>query len=434
MARQGYRGQLFSFVDNPAGTDNPSTYEFYPDGLLVIEDGHILSAGAFDHVAPRYPDLEPLHLPDQLITPGFIDAHVHYPQTDMIGAFGTDLMDWLTRHTFPAELEFADRAYAEGIAEIFLDELLRNGTTSALVLATVHAHTVDVLMEAALERNLRLICGKVLMDRSAPKGLCDPLGGGIEETDHLIKTWALRGRLGYAITPRFALTSSPEQLAQAGALLARHDSVLLHTHLSESTGELAEVARLFPEASDYLNVYERFGLVGPRSVFAHCIHMGQTGHARIAQAGAAEVHCPTSNFFLGSGLYDLAGAQSAGATIALGTDVGAGTSFSQLRTMAQAYEVAQLRGAHLSALDAFYMATLGAAKALHIDDKVGRLAPGYEADFLVIDPSATPLLARRTRARTSITDLLFPLMILGDDRCIARTYVAGALAHKRNPS
>ena len=437
MTAQAYRAALLWCRDDPAH-HGAGAVAWHADGLLIVEDGHVAAAGPYAQLAARLPPgvapehlpgVAPEHLPGKIITPGFIDAHTHYPQTDAIAGYGAQLLDWLNAYIFPAEAAFGDKAHATAVAGFFLDELLRNGTTSALVFGAVQAVSAEALFEQALSRNMRIIGGKVLMDRFAPDGLLDGPDLGRAETEALIKAWHGKGRLGYAITPRFALSCTDAQLQMAGELLAAHPGVLLHTHLSENLGEIEEVAALFPEARDYLDAYDRHGLVGDRSVFAHAVHLEDRCVHRLAEAGAAIAFCPSSNLFLGSGLLDLDRAHDHGVTVGLGTDVGAGTSFSLLATAADAYKVGQLRGAALDPFHAFYLATLGGAKALKIDDKVGSLEPGREADFLVLDPAATPLLARRTAAAKTLAEKLFALIVLGDDRVVARTYVAGALGH-----
>lgn len=428
MKLAGYRAELLSVPDDPhaAGGD---AVEHYADGLLVVEDGLIVATGHFADLAPRFPGLDTTAFPGKLITPGFVDSHIHYPQTDRIAAHGLQLLDWLDQHIFPAEAAFADAAHAAGTAAFFLDELLRNGTTSALVFATVHQTSVDAIFAAAEARGMRLISGKVLMDLG-PEHLRQDAAPCRAHSEELIGRWHGRGRLGYAVTPRFALSCSDAQLTIAGELLAAHPGVLLHSHLAENRAEIAAVAERFTDCGDYLAAYERHGLVGPRSVFAHCVHLDAGALGRMAQAGAGAALCPTSNLFLGSGLFDLAALDAAGLRIGLGTDVGAGTSFSLLATMGEAYKVCQLRGASLDPFRAFHLATAGGAALLGIGDKVGALRPGMEADFIVLDPAATPLLARRTAGRT-LAERLFALEILGDDRVIAATYIAGRLAHSR---
>lgn len=428
MSLSAFRAEIVSVPDDPS---QGAPVVHHADGLLVVEDGVVVACGPWAELHERFPDAPVTHFVGSIIAPGFIDAHVHYPQIERIAAHGSQLLEWLDRHIFPAEIAFAERAHADGVAQVFLDELLRNGTTSALVFATVHPQSVDALFEAALERNMRIVSGKVLMDRDAPAALRDTAESGRAETEALIARWRGRGRLSYAVTPRFALTSSQAQLASVGQILADHHDVRLHTHLAENVGEVAAVAERFPDCADYLDVYDRFGLVGPRSVFAHCIQMDGHAFGRMGAKGAHAAFCPTSNLFLGSGLFDLETARRSGVNVGVGTDVGAGTSFSILHTLGEAYKVCQLRGLNLDPFQAMHMATVGGAKALGVADKVGALKPGQEADFIVLDPASTPLLARRTMD-ASLRDKLFALQILGDDRAIAFTYLAGRLAHQRD--
>ena len=423
---KAFRGEILSVARDPR--DDPDAVRHEPDGLLVVEDGVIVARGAFADLAERYADVETEVLPG-LIVPGFVDAHVHYPQMDRIASHGGQLLDWLDRHIFPAEKAFADRAHADGVAAAFLDELLRNGTTSALVYPTVHAQSVDALFEAALGRRMRIVSGKVLMDLG-PEGLRDTVASGRAESEALIRRWHGRDRLSYAVTPRFALASSDAQLQDTGALLAAHPDVLMHTHLAENLRECAAVAERFTEAVDYLDAYDRFGLVGPRSVFAHGIHLDDRACARMAESGAGIAICPSSNLFLGSGFFNFGLADAHGVRLGMGTDVGAGTSFSMLHTAGVAYQAALARGYALDPFRALYLATAGSAALLHIGDKVGSLELGQEADFAVLDDAATPLLARRT-AGAGLAERLFALQILGDDRAVRRTYVMGQCAWDR---
>jgi guanine deaminase len=418
MTAQAFRGEILTVPHDR------EPHQHHADGLLVVEDGIVAAIGAYAALAPRFPSVPVESLPG-LIVPGFVDAHVHYPQVERVASHGEKLLEWLDRHIFPAEAAFANKAHADTVAAFFLDELLRNGTTSALVFATVHPGSVDALFEAALARDMRIISGKVMMDLG-PANLHDADGRG--ESEALIAKWRGRGRLGYAVTPRFALTSSDRQLADAGALLTAHPDVLLHTHLAENIAEIAAVRDRF--AKEYLDVYDRFGLVGPRSVFAHCVHMEEPAMARLAAAGAGIAFCPSSNLFLGSGLFDLAQADRHGARVGIGTDIGAGTSLSVLHTLCEAYKVCQLRGTTLDPFRALYLATAGGALVMGIGDRVGGLQPGQEADFVVLDDAATPLLARRT-AGASLHDRLFALQVLGDDRAIAATYLRGRRAYAR---
>lgn len=424
---QAFRAEILSIPRDPG--NDPEAVRHEPDGLLVVEDGVVAARGPYAELAGRYAQVPVETLPG-LVVPGFVDAHVHYPQTDRIAAHGEQLLDWLERHIFPAEKAFADKAHADAVAAFFLDELLRNGTTSALVYPTVHPQSVDALFEAALARDMRVISGKVLMDLG-PQGLNDTVASGREQSEALMRRWRGVGRLGYAITPRFALASSDAQLADAGALVAEHPDVLMHTHLAENLRECAEVTARFPEAADYLDVYDRFGLVTKRSIFAHGIHLPDRACGRLRQSGAGVAVCPSSNLFLGSGCFDFAQAERHGLRLGLGTDIGAGTTFSLLHTQGLAYQAAQAKGTTLDPFRALWLATAGSADLLHIGDRVGSLEPGQEADFLVLDPQATPLLARRTR-HADLAERLFALQVLGDDRAVARTYLLGRCAWNRD--
>jgi len=426
MSLRAFRGELLSVATDPR--DDPDAVRHEPDGLLVVDHGIIVARGPYEALAGRYASVPVEALPG-LIVPGFVDAHVHYPQMDKIAAYGEQLLDWLERHIFPAEKAFADKAHADAVASAFLDELLRNGTTSALVFPTVHEGSVDALFEAAQARNMRMVAGKVLMDLG-PEGLKDTPETARSASEALIRRWHGRGRLSYAVTPRFALTSSDAQLEVAGALLRAHPDVLLHTHLAENVREVEAVAARFPEAIDYLDVYEIFGLVGPRSVFAHGIHLSDHACTRLAKAGAGIAVCPSSNLFLGSGFFNFGQADAHGVKLGLGTDIGAGTSFNMLHTAGLAYQAAQARGDRLDPFRALWLATAGSAALLHVEDKVGVLEVGQEADFVALDPVATPLLARRT-AGASLADRLFALQILGDDRAVRATWIMGEKAWER---
>ena len=426
------RADFLHCVDDPLHHDG--AVHHVADGVLLIEDGHVSWLRPASEA--RVPDGVPLvERGGRLVVPGFVDTHVHYPQVDVIASHGTQLLEWLERYTFPAETRFADAAHARRTAAFFLDTLLANGTTTALVFATVHPASVDAFFAEAEARHLRMVSGKVLMDRHAPEALLDTPDTARDDSRRLIRRWHGKGRLGYAVTPRFAPTSTPEQLAVAGALLDEHPGVHLHTHLAENAEECDWVSDLFPDAGDYLGVYERFGLVGRRSVFAHAIHLPHDAWRRLARAGANVAHCPTSNLFIGSGLYDLRAADAARVRTGLGTDVGGGDSFSILRTLNEAYKVQQLQRHTLSPERMLYLATLGGARALDLDAHVGSFEPGKEADFVVLDDAATPLLARRSRVArergaNDVTadgwrERLFALMMLGDERAVAETYVLG---------
>lgn len=423
-------GDLFTLIDNPAVTGTEDAHRYIPGGMLVIERGIITAAGERGDIEPGLPEgTDVIDHSGSLVTPGFIDTHIHFPQIDMIASYGEQLLDWLENYTFPAEARYADKTHAADAAEFFLNELLRNGTTSALVYGSVHAASVDALFEAAHARNMRLVAGKSLMDRNVPDAVRDTAESGDKDSRRLADTWHGKGRLGYAVTPRFAPACSDEQLERAGQMLKDYDGLLMHTHMSENSAEIQWVKELYPDAKDYLDAYARFGLLTDHSVFAHCIHVSGEEMQRMGEADAAIAHCPTSNLFLGSGLFNLREAEKYGVKVGMGTDVGAGTSFSMLETLNEAYKVGQLRGDKLNPFKSFYLATLGGAKALNMADKVGSLEVGKEADFLVFDMAATPLLERRLKHCKTIEETLFVLSILGDDRSIAETWIAGKRAY-----
>ena len=425
-----YRARILHFADDPsrAGAD---AWTFFEDGVLVVEDGHVVNVGDADTLLTQLPARIPLqHFPHHLIIPGFVDTHIHYPQTEMIAAYGEQLLSWLNTYTFPTEQKFADSDYGTGVAKVFLDELLRNGTTTALVFGTVHPASVNAFFSEAQARGLRMIAGKVMMDRNAPDYLCDSAETGYEESRALIERWHGVDRLQYAVTPRFAPTSTDMQLQKAGQLLQEFEGLYLHTHLSENKDEVAWVLDLFPQAKHYLDAYDQAGLLGRRSVFAHGIHLCDDECQRLAQTGSAVAHCPTSNLFLGSGLIDLPALQRHGVHVGLGTDVGGGTSFSMFKTMDEAYKVQQLRGNKLDPFQALYLATLGGATALDLQHRIGSFKPGNEADFVVLNLHATPLLQYRVPFCKSLQDLLFVLNTLGDDRVVERTYALGRCVHE----
>jgi guanine deaminase len=420
------RASILHCLTDPGDESRKSAYEYFDDGLLLVDDGHIVKAGDAARLESDLPgDVEIVDYTGKLIVPGLIDCHVHYPQLDIIGSYGAQLLDWLNQYAYPAEARFADPAHAREMAGVFIDELLANGTTTALIFGTVHAHSADAIFEAAQAKGMRLIAGKVLMDSNCPEELRDDAEQGYAESKALIERWHGKGRLGYAITPRFALTSSSEQLAAAGRLASEYPDVWVHTHLAENMEEVDEIARLFPDSRSYLDVYEQHGLLRARSVFAHCLHMDDDDRARMAACGGAAAFCPTSNLFLGSGLFNLPAIRKAGIRCGLGTDVGGGTSLSLLRTASEAYKVLHLREHALPATRALYLATLGAAEALYLDDRIGNFAQGKEADFVVLDYAGSNLTARRTAAAITIEEKLFALMTLADDRNIAATYVNG---------
>jgi len=422
---KAYRGAVVHALRDPVGGD-VDAIECFDDGVLSVAGGVVQEAGPAEALLKRLPrDADVIDCAGRLIVPGFVDTHVHFPQVDIIASYGAQLLDWLNEYTFPAEARFGDASVAREAAQFFLGELLRNGTTAALVFASVHPESVNALFEAARARGMCLIAGKVLMDRHCPEALRDTAETGYRESRTLIERWHGVDRLSYAITPRFAITSSDEQLARAGRLAREYPDVFVQTHLAENTDEVKWVAELFPDRRSYLDVYDHHGLLRERSVYAHCIHLDDRDRERMGAAGAAMAFCPTSNLFLGSGLFDLAAADARGVRTGIGTDVGGGTTFNMLRTVGDGYKVLQLQGESLTPLRGFYLATLGGARALHLDDRIGNFEAGKAADFVVLDPAATPLTARRMAGTRTVADRLFALSILGDDRNIEAVYVAG---------
>ena len=424
MSVAAHRGEILHFLEDP-GEHGEAAWRHFTDGALVVEQGHVAACGDADDVLPRYPRAEVTEHRDCLLVPGFIDAHIHYPQCEVVAAYGAQLLDWLEEHTYPAEARFAERAHAERIAAFFLDELLRNGTTTALVFGTVHPQSVDAFFSAAEARNLRMICGKVMMDRNAPEALCDTAQSSFDDSRDLIARWHGKGRLGYAVTPRFAVTSSGAQLQAAGKLLADNPGVHLQTHIAENARECEWVAELFPQCRDYLDVYDRHGLLGRRSVFAHGIHLSEREWARLAASDSNMAFCPTSNLFIGSGLFALHKADTHRVRVGLGSDIGGGDSFSLLRVINEAYKVQQLQQHNLPPLRALYLATLGGAKALDLQRTIGNFEPGKEADFITLNYHATPLIQFRIAACASLAEKLFVLQMLGDDRVVSGVWVMG---------
>lgn len=429
------RGTLVWFRSSPFLTSSAEALVHVQDGLLVCEDGKITAVGEYRHLSKELPrGTKVTHYRDKLILPGFVDCHVHYVQTRIIGAYGQQLLDWLTDAVYPEEMRFSKPAYARSVAALFCDELLRNGTTTAMVHCATYPQSVDALFEESNDREMRLVAGKVLMDRNAPYELCDRSPEqGYEQSKALIERWHGQGRSLYAITPRFAVACTPGMLEVAGQLRQEYPDTLMQTHLAENSSELADVKRLFPGRS-YTDVYEEYGLLGPGSVFAHCVHLSKRELKRLHKTGSGIAHCPTSNTFLGSGLFSMgrATARRRPVAVGLGSDVGGGTSLSLLQTAAEAYKVGALDDNPMDGVKLFYLATLGSATAMGIDHLVGSLKRQSEADFVVLDPTATPMLAARTAESESVTDLLFALAIMGDDRAVLATYVNGKLAHERD--
>lgn len=423
--RQAFRASIFHCLGDPGEGNRSGSSQFFDDGLLIVENGRIAEVGPAFAIESGLGDTKVVEFDGKLIIPGLIDCHVHFPQLDIIAAYGKQLLDWLDRYAYPAEMRFSDADFAREAAGFFLDELLRNGTTTAAVFATVHKHSADLLFEAAALRDMRIVAGKVLMDQHCPKALQDDPESAYADSRALIEKWHGKGRLGYAITPRFALTSSESQLAAAGKLAAEYPDTWIHTHLSENHAEIAAVAKQFPWSSNYLDVYDHFGLLRERSIFAHCLHLDDNERKHMAEHGGAIAFCPTSNLFLGSGLFDLRAMQEAKLRVGLGSDVGGGTSLSLLRTLGEAYKVLQLQSQNLPASRALYLATLGAARALYLDDHIGNFIAGKDADFVVLDPCGTKLSARRAATAQDVAETLFTLLHVGDDRHVYRTYVNG---------
>ncbi len=424
---KAYRSAILRFAD-----DRSAIYE--QDGLLVTGPDAtgrqvVRAVGAYSALAGNYPGVAVEDLRGQIIAPGFVDLHIHFPQTDVIGSPAEGLLPWLENYTFPHESRFVDAGYAQGVATVFLDELQRNGVTTALTFCTSHPSSVDALMDASRQRGLRMIAGKVLQDRHSPDGVRDDTEQSLADTESLIKKWHGQDRLGYAITPRFAPSCTEAQLRGAGELAARYPDVWIQSHVAENKDEIRWARELFPQSRSYLSIYDDFGLMRERAIYAHCIHFDDEDRALMRSTGAAAAVSPTSNLFLGSGFFDYEGAERIGFQYGLASDVGGGTSFSPFHTMLAAYYVGRegqtKPGLSLSPQALWWQHTAGAAQALGLAGTIGNLQPGCEADFVVLNPQATPLLARKTAQATNLDELLFALIVLGDDRLIARTHIAG---------
>jgi guanine deaminase len=430
------RGPVLTFAGDPFRQGLERTMIYESDAIVAFGGGIITHFGPADGIGAQLPAGLPVHDygRDALISAGFLDGHVHFPQMPMIAAHGGQLLHWLDTYTYPTERKFADKAFAQSVARKFLRESLRNGITTSCIYCTVFPQSVDALFEEAERLGMRIAAGKVLMNRNAPDDLLDTTRSGYDDSKALIGKWHGRGRLIYAITPRFAPTSTPDQLESAGALWSEFPDCVMQTHISETKSEVAWVRELFPERKNYLDVYDHYRLCGPRAVFGHGVHLDDEEMHRLHGAGSAIAHCPTSNFFLGSGCFDIRRAVRAQrpVRVGIGTDIGAGTSFSILATLNEAYKAAQFYGNTLTAAHAFYLATRGTANAMYIDDKVGSIAPGMEADIVVLDMKSTPLIDYRMKFVRDIHDALFVQMMLGDDRAVRATYVAGRLRYDRD--
>ncbi|MBV2358302.1 guanine deaminase [Thalassococcus sp. CAU 1522] len=417
-------GQTLAFPASPF-EDGVSAADHHRHGAVLVADGKIAAVGPADALRAANPTLPVEDHGDALLMAGFIDAHAHYPQTAIIASWGKRLIDWLNCYTFPEELRFDDPQYAATVAERYLDLLVAQGTTSVCSYCTSHPVSADAIFAAAQARGMRLWAGKTCMDRNAPDGLCDTPRRAHDESASLLARWHGQDRLGYVITPRFSPTSSPAQLDALGALWAEYPDCLMQTHLSEQLDEIAWVRSLFPDARDYLDTYEAHGLLGENGLYGHAIHLEPRERDRLREVGAALIHCPTSNTFIGSGLFDMAGLTAMGLRIGLATDTGGGSSFSMLRSMAAAYEIAQLRGHALHPSELLWLATVGSARALKADDRIGNLEPGHEADFIALDLTSTPAIAQRAARAEDLWGAVFPTIMMGDDRAIAGVWLSG---------
>ena len=431
-----FRGSIYHCIEEN-GSLKPI---YFDDGLMVVDNksGKIIDVGNFSDLRSSWDISNNLiHFRDRLIMPGFVDTHVHYPQYKVIASYGTSLLEWLNKYTFVEEQRFSDVAYADQIANLFLDELIKNGTTSVMTFCTSFKQSAEAFFNAAENRNLRMAAGKVMMDRHAPDELCDNPDNSYSDSKELIEKWHNKGRLRYAVTPRFAPTSSSSQLKQAARLLNEYPSddqtkgVLLQTHLNENDEEIAWVNDLFPDSNSYFGVYEDHGITGNRSVFGHCIHNTEEEYQRMAKTGSKVSLCPTSNLFLGSGLFELEKLESYGIDVSLASDVGGGDSFSMFKVMNEAYKICRLNDFNLDPIKAFYLTTLGAAKVLDMNDSIGNFEVNKEADFIVIDLNATEIISQKNKIAMGVNDILFNLMTLGDDRLIDEVFILGQRAYKK---
>ncbi|MDI7920933.1 guanine deaminase [Ferirhizobium litorale] len=422
------RGRLLSFRHTPHGIDDTGSYYFEADGGLLIDKGVIQAAGDYATVKAGAPDdVAEIHHRPHLIMPGFIDTHLHFPQMQVIGSYAANLLEWLNTYTFPEECRFVESAHADRIAGHFYDELIRHGTTTAVAYCSVHKASADAYFAEALRRGMCMVGGKVMMDRNAPQGLLDTPQTSYDETRQVIADWHGKGRNHVAITPRFAITSTPAQMEAAGALASEFPDLHIQTHLSENHDEIRYTCELYPEAIDYTDIYARYGLLGRKTLFGHCIHLSDREADAMSEAEAVAVHCPTSNLFLGSGLFPLKKmrARENAVRVAVATDIGGGSSYSMLRTMDEAYKIQQLLGERLNPLESFHLMTRGNAEALSLSQRLGTLEPGKDADLVVLNAAATPAMALKMEVVKALTEELFLLQTMGDDRAIAETYVAG---------
>lgn len=425
MTQKILTGQVLQFVANPFEGPATEAVRVITDGAILIKGGKIETVGTAHEIRAKAPQALVTDYGDHLICAGFVDAHVHYPQTAIIASWGKRLIDWLNTYTFPEEMRFHDAEFARDTADRYLDLTRANGTTTVTSFCTIHPESVDALFEAAEVRGQRIIAGKTCMDRNAPDGLRDTVQSAYDDSKMLLEKWHGRGRASYAITPRFSPTSTPDQLSALGALWGEHPEVLMQTHLSEQVDEIAWVQDLFPDSRDYLDTYEAHGLLREGGLYGHAIHLTERERMRLREMDAGLVHCPTSNTFIGSGLFDMAGLMAEGQRVGLATDTGGGSSFSMLRTMAAAYEVGQLRGTPLHPTQMLWLATQGSARALRMEDKIGNIVEGMEADFVVLDLASTPAISQRSLRATDIWEAIFPTLMMGDDRAVQATWING---------
>lgn len=415
-------GQVLSYAGDPFA-EGVDAARHIANGAVLVDGGRIIAVGPADALSAAHPQATRHHYGQALISAGFVDAHVHYPQTAIIASWGKRLIDWLNQYTFPEEMRFADPAYANDIANRYLDLVTANGTTTVCSYATIHPTSVDAIFTAAQTRGIRLYAGKTCMDRNAPEGLTDTPQSAYDDSKRLLNKWHGVDRLGYVITPRFSPTSTPEQLHALGSLWREYPDCLMQTHLSEQTDEIAWVRDLFPQSRDYLDTYEAQGLLRSGALYGHSIHLTDREKDRLIEAGASLIHCPTSNTFIGSGLFDMTLAHHL--RVGLATDTGGGSSFSMLRTMAAAYEVAQLRGNPLHPAHLWWLATQGSARALHADHQIGNIAVGMEADLIVVDLASTPAIEQASARAETVWQQIFPTIMMGDDRAITATWING---------
>lgn len=425
MTLKVFRSSIFHFLENE------NTPEYFEDGILIVKNGYIVEVGHAKKLLKTIPKkIKIQHFKNHLIMPGFVDTHIHFPQIDVIASYGEQLLTWLDKYTFPAERKFKNKNYAKQVAKIFIQELLKHGTTTAMVFATSHPQSVDALFEEAIKKQMRIISGINMMDRNVPEEFIHTPEYYYQQNKKLINKWHEKDRLLYAVTPRFAVSCSDQLLTVAKRLLDEFPTVYFQTHLAENKAEIEWVKKLYPQAKNYLDVYEQFKLTTNRSVFAHGVYLEQDDFNKLAEKNSSIAFCPSSNFFLGSGLFPIYYAEKAKVKLGMGSDVGGGNYFSMLQVMNDAYKVVHLQGAPLSPLKSFYLLTLGGAKALNLENKIGNFLPGKEADFVVLNPNATTLLKYRMQQTKRLEEKLFLLLMLGDERVVAQTFILGCSAHR----